>query len=244
MIFAAVIMALILILFTRMILQKHRKHLAVYKDKVLTEISILEGERKRIASDLHDDIGPLLSSIKLQINCLNTTDEEDLQTIERCMSLTGDAIQKVRETSNNLSSEILSRKGFTQAIHEFSDVINKSKQLEVNIDIPTIDTYLNKNSELHLYRIFQEVLTNCIRHSRATKFSLQMYHQNTLMTLVMRDNGAGFDAGAIGGKMGFGIKNIANRVEVLNGQLFLDTQLNGGVLYTIEIPVTEQTVNA
>ncbi len=238
---AACIIAVILVVFTRTLLKKHRKHLAVYKDKVLTEISILEMERKRIAHDLHDDLGPLLSSIKLQMNCLNYADEEDAETIDRCTTLIGDAIQKIRETSNNLTSETLSRKGLLQAIREFSAVINKTKQLEVEIDISMRETHLSKSSELHLYRIFQEVLTNCIKHSRATTFTLRIVQENDQMIVTLHDNGTGFDMENISENLGFGLKNIANRVEILNGLLFLDAQIDRGVLYTIEIPLTVRT---
>lgn len=234
---AALFLTVLLLIFTITILKKHRKHRLVNKDKVSTEISTLEIERKRMAYDLHDDIGPLLSSIKLQINCLSNADEEDREIIERCSTLIGDAIQKIRETSNNLTSEILSRKGLTLAIREFSDMISKTKQLEIDIDIPAVETQLNKSSELHLYRIFQEVLTNCIRHAQATKFYLQIIEDKKLMTITLNDNGIGFDSSAVQDKLGFGLKNIVNRVDLLNGQLYLDAQKDKGVCYTIEIPL-------
>ena len=234
---AAFFLAAMLITFTRTILKHHKRRLAVYKDKVSTEITILEIERQRMAVDLHDDLGALLSSIKLQLTCLNNTHPDDLEIVERCTSLVEDALQKILETSRNLTSKVLVREGLIQAIREFLGMIGKTKKLEVDMDIQIAATRLSESSQLHVYRIFQEVLTNCLKHARATKFHLRIVQDEQWMKISMKDNGAGFNLQEMESTWGFGLKNIVNRVDILNGRLFLDAQKDKGVSYTIEIPL-------
>ena len=234
---AAFFLAAMLITFTRTILKHHKKRLAVYKDKVSTEITILEIERQRMAVDLHDDLGALLSSIKLQLTCLNNTPPEDLEIVEKCTSLIEEALQKIMETSRNLTSKVLVREGLIQAIREFLGMIGKTKKLEVDMDIQITTTRLSEGSQLHVYRIFQEVLTNCIKHARATRFHVQIMQNGEWMKINMKDNGTGFNLQEVETAWGFGLKNIVNRVDILNGRLFLDAQKDKGVSYTIEIPL-------
>lgn len=234
---AAFFLAAMLITFTRTILKHHKKRLAVYKDKVSTEISILEIERQRIAVDLHDDLGALLSSIKLQLTCLSDIHSDDLEIVERCTGLVDDALQKIIETSRNLTSKVLVREGLIQAVREFLGMIGKTKKLEVDMDIQIATTRLSESSQLHVYRIFQEVLTNCLKHARATTFHLQIVQDEQWMKISMKDNGTGFNMQDMESTWGFGLKNIVNRVDILNGRLFLDAQKDKGVSYTIEIPL-------
>lgn len=235
---AAFFLMAVVFIFTRIILKHHKKRLAVYKDKVSTEISILENERQRMAVDLHDDLGALLSSIKLQLTCLNNIHPDDLEITEKCTYLIEEALQKILETSRNLTSKVLVREGLIQAIREFLGMIGKTKKLEVDFDIQITTPRLAENSQLHVYRIFQEVLNNCLKHARATKFSIQISQNEEWMKINMRDNGMGFNLQEMENAWGFGLKNIVNRVDILNGRLFLDAQKDKGVSYTIEIPLS------
>ncbi|MBE7172811.1 MAG: hypothetical protein INR73_19705 [Williamsia sp.] len=234
---AAFFLSVVIITFTRTLLKHHKKRLAVYKDKVSTEITILEIERQRMAVDLHDDLGALLSSIKLQLTCLNNTDPEDFEIVEKCTYLIEEALQKILETSRNLTSKVLVREGLIQAIREFLAMIGKTKKLEVDVDIQITQIRLNESGQLHVYRIFQEVLTNCLKHAKATKFYLQIVQEEQWMKIHMKDNGDGFNLQEVESAWGFGLKNIVNRVDILNGRLFLDAQKDKGVSYTIEIPL-------
>src|SRR5205085_6083645 len=120
-------LAAILIFFIVTVLRHKKKTAEIYEKQINAEINTLETERTRIAADLHDDIGPLLSSVKLQMSCMNTQDEEDIEMIEKLSSYLDDIVQKVRETSNDLMPRVLSTKGLLIAVKDFAADINKTK---------------------------------------------------------------------------------------------------------------------
>ncbi len=118
---AAGVLGIILVYFVINIIRQQRKNLIFQKGKIQAEITTLENERRRIASDLHDDLGPLLSAVKLQINSVEVPDEEDRELIERSGMYIDNILSRIREISNNLMPQALSRKGLIIALQEFID---------------------------------------------------------------------------------------------------------------------------
>jgi signal transduction histidine kinase len=232
---AASFLAIILFVFIVIILWHHKKRLALYKEKVSNEIAILEMERKRIGHDLHDDLGPILSSIKLQLNCFTTTNAVDIAIKDRCSVLIAETIQKIRETSNNLIPDIVERKGLAQALKRFAELISKSEKLRVNIEVEE-PIEIEKNKGLHLYRIFQEITSNCIRHSNATILTLVIKKKQKNIIFIAHENGQGFEyERKLKENIGLGLKNIVNRVDIIKGRLFIESAASKGVTYTIEM---------
>jgi two-component system, NarL family, sensor kinase len=236
----AIIVGIVIAYFIFTIIIYHRKHIALYKEKVGAEIATLEAERKRIAEDLHDDISPFLSTIKLQMNCLNVQDEEDEKILENNNRLIDDILKKVRETSNNLLPAVLVRKGLLYAIREVAETINQANQLKVILQIPEEPLTLTSHQELHIFRVFQESLNNCIKHANATEFLVQIDQDEKGVQILLKDNGKGFNVDNITGKrIGLGLKNIINRIDLLKGDIFQNIQPGKGVAYNIIIPTKE-----
>ncbi len=236
---AAIILGIILIYFILTIISYHRRHINLYKEKIRVEITTLEKERKRMASDLHDDLGPVLSAVKFHIDCLNTMDKEDVKIIVKTKKYIDDILKKVRETSNNLMPSVLIRKGLLLAIEEFAGNINSTNALKVVTDFTTEKFKISSEKEIHIYRIIQEVMNNALKYSQAATFTIRLIVEKKILHLQMSDDGNGFDyKKELNEGLGLGLKSILSRVEILDGEMYLETKPGKGVLYIINIPLT------
>jgi len=233
-----IVLAIILIFFIATIIRHQRKSVQLYEQQINTEITTLELERKRVSSDLHDDLAPFISAIKLQVNSLNTIDHEDLSIIETTSKYLDDVFMKIREISNNLVPNVLIRKGLLIALKEYVQNLKTPKNFSIKLQFDTSELGLEAEKEIHVYRIVHEVLHNCMKHAQATEFIVQFERKDTLLRLRMSDNGKGFDFYQVSNEsIGSGLKNIVRRVDIMNGDLYIDKPLQGGVTYTIDIPL-------
>ncbi|HSK13338.1 MAG TPA: histidine kinase, partial [Phnomibacter sp.] len=160
------IVGLILFYFLVSIIRQQRRYRNLAKAKISAEITTLENERKRIASDLHDEVGPLLSAVKLQINHLEADDDHQRKLVERSSAYIDDVIKKMREISNDLLPNILVRRGLGVAVEDFLDKLRggTSTKIEAEIDLPE---RLPMDVEVNLYRIVQEITHNTLKHAKA-----------------------------------------------------------------------------
>lgn len=232
---AASVLAIIIAFFIFTITRHHRKSLDLYKQKIEAEITTLETERKRIASDLHDELGPLLSAVKLQVNSLGTLSEADQLIIEKASGNMNDILTKIREIANNLVPDTLIRRGLIPTIYDFADTVNQSGKFMLYIDA-RVNRRLPQQVEIHLYRIIQEIIHNTIKHSGASNCNLLFKLEGNTLTLSIKENGVGFDLDTVMKESpGHGLQNVLSRVEILKGDIYIDTRPGNGVSYLIEI---------
>lgn len=231
------VLAIVVIFFVITIVRHQRRKMELEKQKLVSEILLLETERGRIAADLHDELGSLISAIKLNMQCLNTSDADDLAIMERTGGYIDTTMQKIREISNNLMPKALQKKGLVSALREYTDMIGHTSSLKVQYiageDLPS----LPPESEIHLYRIVQEVTNNSLKHAQAKQISVRLTGTDSKLLLEVGDDGQGFDTQEAGGKQGHGLQNIIRRVEILQGSVYLDSQPGKGTQYLIEIPL-------
>ncbi len=233
---AASTIGMILIFFVISLMRQHRRNVQLHKEKIEAEIATLEKERKRMASDLHDEIGPLLSAVKLNINSLDSQEPGDRKVIEKVSGYIDEMLTKVREVSNDLMPSSLTRRGLYAAVADFSGRINHSSSIAVNASC-TGPEELSKESQVHVFRIIQEIIHNSIKHSAASVIDVRLQQLNKLLKLDINDNGKGFDYKKILAESdGLGLKNILSRVELMGGVMYLDATPGKGVSYSIEIP--------
>lgn len=202
------------------IIFKHLKERVAQKAAVFESILIAqEEERGRIAMDLHDDLGSLLISLKLNFEDMMQSNEIDYLKSGISSSVTSimEAIQLTRLTSHTLMPETLKKYGLKSAINDLIQRLNKS------LDIKFVDNYdcrLTQILEINIYRIICELLTNSIKHSNATIVKISISRINNQIWVNYSDNGTGFDfLEAINKSTGIGINNIRNRVEFLKGNI-------------------------
>lgn len=233
---AAVILGIIVVYFIATIISNQRRHLRLQQANLLVEITTLENERKRIVSDLHDELGPLLSVVKFQVSSLETRDEEDVKLIDKASANLDDILQRIREICNELMPQVLLRKGLITALSEFVGELNNKTPLHIEFTAAEID--IRQDMQVHVYRIIQEIVQNAIKHANATILRLDVSQLHNKLVVTASDNGKGFATDQVArSAKGYGLKNILSRVDVLGGEVFLNSAAGKGTSYTIEIPL-------
>jgi signal transduction histidine kinase len=233
---ACVIILIIIIFFVTAIVRQQRKVSLWQQARIAAEINTLEAERKRIAGDLHDELGPMLSAIKLQINHLEPEDEAENAVLEKSSKQIDGIIQRFREISYDLLPNTLVRKGFIKATHEY---ISKLKILHpLQIEFTASDFSLKSAQEVNLYRVVQEIMQNTIKHARATVLKINIIRKDKSIFLQTKDDGIGFNYNekSLEAK-GVGLLSLQSRAQLLGGQLLVHTQPGSGTTFEIEIPI-------
>jgi len=193
-----------------------------------------ENERRRLAMELHDGVGQMISAARRQVelNSINGADEEALKMLD-------DSITELRGISHSMVPPSILNKNLEQAIEEFIARMNSDGSVAITIDwVNTEGLELDKTTTLMLYRSMQEIISNVFRHARATSVHVELVNHQSNLTLMIYDNGIGFDKEKLlqTGK-GLGLKNIQSRIAYIGGSLQIDTMPLKGVTYTIEIPL-------
>jgi len=231
------ILTTILVFFLVTLIRHQKRNIKLHKEKIVAEITTLENERKRVSADLHDGLGPLLSTVKFQIKSVEVTDQGDRQLISSAGTHIDDMLVKIREIANDLRPTVLVRGGLAKAIEEFAAGINLSKVTSVVCDTGNYVNALDKDMEMHLYRIVQEIVNNAIKHAGSPTIDIKLKSENNKISLQISDFGKGFDMQEILKKSnGLGLRNIMSRVEMLGGDIYIDTSNGKGTVYSIEIP--------
>jgi signal transduction histidine kinase len=234
---AFAIIGVILLYFFVSIVRQQKRYRKLSKAKINAEITTMENERKRIAADLHDDVGPLLSAIKLHINYVDVTDEEQKNLLAKSSRYIDEVIQKMREISNELLPNILVRRGLGSALNEFILKLNKSNGLNIVFE-SDLQNRLPQEVEINLYRIVQEIVHNSIKHSKAKRLRIELRAYPDKIVLATADDGIGFSENPNQNTdSGLGLLNLQSRTDVMGGDLNCLSQTGRGVRYLIEIPL-------
>jgi signal transduction histidine kinase len=235
----SVTLGVIIAYFVVSIIRQQRRNLELQKAAIRAELNAMEKERARIAADLHDELGPILSVIKFTIDNVETTNESDLEQLEKASSHLDDMIAKLREIANNLMPGALRRKGLIKAVGEFADQASAASGLSILFD--DIDEIsLPADISIHVFRSIQEIVHNCIKHAEATELEIKLMKDKRKLTLLCRDNGKGFDYKlATTNSTGMGLKSLKHRTELMDGTLVVESKPGRGAAFLIEIPVEE-----
>jgi signal transduction histidine kinase len=232
------LLTIMLAFFIMSIIRNQRRRIKSHNERMLQEVALLETERSRVSSDLHDQLSPMLSVIKLQLECLESPTNSDKEIIEKINCYIDDTIQKVREISNNVIPHALKSYGLKTALDEYIDIINGTHKICIDFRMAMGGEQIPQNMEIHLYRIVQEIVSNAARHSKAETISVVIYMDNSFLHIKIKDDGRGFDQGLIAtNSKGAGLRNIMARVDILRGKIYLNTCIGNGTEYQIEIPL-------
>ena len=232
-----VVVGTMIIFFIASIIRQQRKNVELYRQSVLAEITAMEKERARIAADLHDELGPMLSAIKLRIGSFELVDEDDKKEAEKTNEHIDTLMKRMREISYDLIPNTLMRKGLIVALKQFTDFVNEGDGLKINF-AATEEIAPDQQKSIHIYRIVQEVINNTIKHSGAKVLHVDLKQDNGVLLLSTADDGKGYDhQAAAKGEGGIGLRNILNRTEIIGGQMFVESEINKGTKYSFEIPV-------
>jgi len=213
---------------------------ALQEDLSRRLIDFQESERRRIAAELHDSLGQYLLVIKnnaligLNLMPQDSPAREQLAQISETTSL---AIEEVRQIAQNLTPYHLERLGLTSTLDHMIRRVKNSSDIDFNIEIDNIDGVLSKESEVNLYRIVQELISNVIKHSEASEAWLAIRQTDTGAEIVCRDNGKGFDSSAVSNShgSGLGLTWVGERVRILGGEYSIRSAPGQGAAIVITI---------
>jgi signal transduction histidine kinase len=215
-------------------------------DRLRTEKRVLnavinteENERRRFAKDLHDGLGPLLSTVKMSLSSLGSriNDPSDKSILNNTNHLVNESISTIKDISNNLSPHVLSNFGLTSAIGAFTTKINQTKTIEIDFKSNMENVRLENDKEVVIYRAVCELINNAMQHSGASRIEIELNKHEKFVTLQFYDNGRGFDTSTLSKEdtKGMGLSNIETRVKTVEGVFILESTPGIGTSALIKV---------
>lgn len=197
-----------------------------------------EHERQMFAKELHDGLGPILSSIKMAFSAVNkdVTSEADKQILLKTNFAIDEAIITIKEISNKLSPHILTNFGLERAIHSFLDTVMIKKDVQVKFDSNIKNIRYDFNIETVLYRVVCELITNTLRHAQAQNITITLKQDKGILSLHYSDDGIGFDKASLPHK-GMGLSNMESRIKSINGTITIISTPNNGMKVSINVTI-------
>lgn len=221
---------------------KNKEIIALQQQQEIAKLEALidgeENERRRIAQELHDGLNGDLSAIKYRLSTLEESGLSaiDTENLSKVINMIDESCAQVRSISHNLMPSSILEYGLIETIREYCIKINTSDTFKIDFQFFGNYIALSKKTETVIYRIIQELVTNILKHSKATKALIQFNYREDELFITVEDNGIGFDKKAI--SPGIGHKNIKTRIDFLNAQLDVDSS-SAGTSYTISIDLNK-----
>ena len=198
-------------------------------------LAVQEDERSRIALDLHDEVGALLSTVKLYMSNKNLKPEYQ----EKATNMLDDAVTKLRGISRNLSPENLQMFGLISTLEQQIHYLEEIHPLKIHLNHNLEDERLPPEVEIQFYRILQELLNNTIKHAQAQNVSINLTLQATKAEAEYKDDGVGFDMEKANQGKSLGLTSLASRIQILKGEYQVESFPNEGVRVKIDVPLTQ-----
>ena len=199
-----------------------------------------ERERKRIAADLHDGVGQLMSAAKMNLSMVESElafqNPEQKQAFEKAMSLVDEGCREVRSVSHQIMPNALLKSGLASAVREFINKIDQ-RVIKVNLYAEGLNERVDSLTEPVLYRVIQECVNNVIKHAAASQLDISVIRDGEGISVTIEDNGKGFNPGDKALAEGIGLKNIRSRVEYLKGTVEWDSSPGKGTVVMVHVPV-------
>jgi len=211
------------------------------KRKVLTTvIETEEKERKRIAEDLHDGLGPLLSSVSLYVNELQSEkhgQDKKKEFFKTANDLIDESIRNTRMIANNLMPGVLNDYGLINALETFCNKLKKTGAIEVSVHTELKDKRYNTVVEITLYRVILELINNTLKHAAAASVDIEIHEKDKFINIFYSDNGKGFDVEKTMNdpQKGLGLNNIVNRIKTIGGKCDFQSVMGKGIRVNIEV---------
>ncbi|MFZ1312780.1 MAG: sensor histidine kinase, partial [Chitinophagaceae bacterium] len=223
-------------------LQQQRIYELETEKKLAATEAVLKGEeqeRTRLAKDLHDGLGGMLSGIKYSFQTMKGNlimTPENHQAFERSMDMLDSSIREMRRVAHNMMPEALVKFGLDTALKDFCTDINQTGALNVSYQSIGMETsVIEQTTAITIYRIVQELINNTMKHAAAKNAIVQVSRTNGILSVTVEDDGKGFDTAVLSQVRGIGWDNIKNRVEFLKGTLDVDSQPGKGTSVHIEL---------
>ena len=208
--------------------------------KISSMQSVIEGqelERERIAKDLHDSLGGLLSAIKLQFEKVRSDSKFKIEGFDNAQGLLDTAVDEVRSISRNLQPGSLSDMGLVAAINDLINRYTGEAYPDIDFQDYNIPRKMDNMFATNIYRIIQELLNNAIKYAQASEIIIQLNKEDDEIIISVEDDGIGFNTTSF--DKGMGLENVQSRVKYLKGDLQIDSQENVGTSYLIHVKMDD-----
>ncbi|MEM8583363.1 MAG: sensor histidine kinase [Bacteroidota bacterium] len=217
------------------IIEQDRSH---QRELLSAAVEVQENERRRIASDLHDDIGSLLSAARLYLNQLTVDEPEGEEIKSETLGIVSRIIQNTRRITHDLLPSELEKFGLSAAVEDLCQRLDNSGQISVGFKSDMIHRLVSK-CEIALFRVVQELTNNTLKHAQATRIEIELTTQGEEFLLRYADNGVGFDPKVTQtrGGSGLGLRNIESRISLIDGHLNYETAPGKGLTVSIRLPL-------
>ncbi|QQS52172.1 MAG: sensor histidine kinase [Bacteroidota bacterium] len=199
-----------------------------------------ETERRRLARDLHDGLGGMLSGIKLNLSNLKGNyflDEEGKTNFDNAINSLDLSVTELRRVAHNLMPEVLLKYGLKEAVSDFCSTLSPGDAIQTEFRFYGIEVPVEQNLEITAFRIIQELVNNALKHSGAKKILVQLVQEESRLSLTVQDDGAGFDIQKIDNSRSFGLSSIQSRVASFNGIIDIHTAPGKGTEVEIEFEI-------
>jgi PAS domain S-box-containing protein len=228
-----------------MMLRESETKLRLLSSHLLT---VQERERRRISMELHDEVGQSLTVLKLQIrsikNSLNDSQTDLKEDCVKILKYVDQTIENVRRFSRDFGSSILEDMGLCAALGWLAEDFEKHSDINISLDIEKIDNLFPRESQIIIYRIFQEAITNIDKHAQADHLSIVIMKKKKNVFFQIVDNGKGFDKKQIGNRnsdvIGLGLTAMDERAKMLGGTLEIFSRKQKGTRITLNVPICEK----
>ena len=230
-------------------LQQQRISELETEKQLLATQSLLKGqedERSRLAKDLHDGLGGLLSGVKLQLGAMKGNlilTEENGRAFNNALNKLDESISEMRRVAHNMMPEALLNMGLKQALQDFCDGLAESQSFSITCEFYGLEQRMAPSVEIVLYRIIQELMNNAVKHSGASIILAQVIRQQGHVTITIEDNGKGFDITNLENMRTAGLRNIRSRVNYLHGSMDIKAAPGKGTSIHIDCLIDEHEQN-
>ncbi|WAC12450.1 sensor histidine kinase [Dyadobacter pollutisoli] len=204
------------------------------------QLEIQEQTFNNISQEIHDNIGQSLGIVSINLYSLdNIVNENDEQRISESINLVSNVMNELRDIAKSLNSDYLRKIGLLGALEQQASILRKTGIFEVQILSNDQIILSDSNKELLIFRVLQELLSNIVKHAKATNIVVNVDYQHTHLSITVQDNGNGFDVEQIfkSKSSGLGLTNIKNRVNMIDGSFSIKSSPASGTVATIKIPV-------
>jgi signal transduction histidine kinase len=212
------------------------------KQRVLLEKELaVEQERIRMARELHDGLGSMLSGIKHSFSAIKnnlTLNNEQEGQFDYTIDKLDNSIKDLRAVSHTMFSAELLEQGLEAAIKNYCNAVTVTSKIKISFEsIFQQPAGLSGEQAFHIFRVVQELVQNVIKHSNATEAIVQLSYDNKILAVTVEDNGIGFTVASLQGKTGIGLKNVESRIKMLHGKTDIQSTPGTGTSVFIEVPV-------
>ena len=206
-----------------------------------------EQERKRIAKELHDHFGSLMATVKVNLTTVAANKEitpESEQQMQHLAKLVDQACIDIRSLSHSMHVGISEAFGLVSALKDLTNSISQSGKIQVSFHSSNCAEKLDSTIEITAYRVIQELVSNVLKHAKATKLTIQLTCLEDIINIIVEDNGRGFDADFLmKNSQGMGLKSLQERITELHGEFEVDSRPEKGTTVIIDLPISiEQTL--